>query len=197
MKSASLKSYSIEEYQAIEEETGIKHEYHDGNVWAMSGGTINHGILCGNIFSELRNALDRDTCQAYLSEIKLSIEATNSFVYPDAMVVCGDLEKSEKNPHAICNPTVIVEVLSKSTALYDRGDKFFLYRQIPSLREYILIEQDKYQVESFFQKDNNVWQISRTTGVDSILKVSSLDIDISMSDLYENIDLSKQQALIN
>ncbi len=184
-----MDKFSIIEYQSIEKESGQRYEYHDGDIFALAGGSFAHGLLCGNIYSELRSRLG-ETCKALSSEIKLNIEKENCFVYPDAMVVCKPIQLSPSDQSAVSNPKLIVEVLSPSTSNYDRGDKFHLYRQIPSLEEYVLVEQDKHQVEIYYkQKGTDLWRISRATGLDATLKLQSLGIEIPLGDLYFDIEM--------
>jgi Uma2 family endonuclease len=197
MKAHKLPRLSVEEYIQQEIESNTKYEYHDGEIYALAGGTLNHGLICGNIYSELRNELKTNgsKCLPFTSEIKLYIEKTNSYVYPDSMVICGEIEQSEKNNNSVTNPVLIVEVLSKSTAEYDRGDKFYLYRQIPGFKEYVLIEQKKYVVDVHYKSDDSdLWRITRYEGLDKVVKLQSVDVIISMKDLYfrTQIDLPKQ-----
>ena len=183
--------FSVQEYIAHEQESGVKYEYCDGQIYAMAGGSINHGLLCGNIYSELRSKLkaNNSDCKPVVSEIKLNIESKNSFVYPDAMVICGDMEPAKQDKNAITNPILIVEVLSKTTADYDRGDKFHLYCQIASFQEYVLIEQDKPSIEVFYKKPgSDLWRISRTEGLQGVLKIHSLNIEVALSELYYDIN---------
>ena len=192
MKAHKLPRLSIEEYKKQELDSGIKYEYHDGQIFALAGGSLNHGLLCGNIFAELRNSLKRNTsnCKALSSEIKLFIQSQNSFVYPDSMVICGEIEQATPDNNAVTNPVLIVEVLSPSTASYDRGDKFYLYRQIPSLQEYVLIEQDKAIVEVYCKKSgSDLWSITRFKGLETSLKLQSIGIHIKMADLYFDVNL--------
>ncbi|MEM1318840.1 MAG: Uma2 family endonuclease [Bacteroidota bacterium] len=197
MKAYKLPKRTVKEYLEQEVETGMKHEYHDGKIYALSGGSINHGLLCGNIYAELRKNLggEGSTCKALTSEIKLHIESMNSYVYPDAMVVCGAFETAEDHQEAITNPTLIVEVLSKSTAEYDRGDKFYFYRQIPSLQEYVMIEQKRHVVEVYFKKEkNDLWKITRYTDWDQNIQLQSIGIEISMRDLYFDVKIEDLDA---
>ncbi len=190
MIAKNLDNLSISEYIKIEQQTDTKYEYHNGSIYAMAGGTLNHGLICGNIFGEIRTALKhkKSDCKVMNSEIKLHVKEKNSFLYPDTMIVCGEIEKSQLESNAVTNPVVIIEVLSKSTANYDRGDKFFFYRQIDSLQEYILIEQDKAQIE-VYKKKGDLWKITRIAGVDNFLPISSLNIKLKLEDIYENIEL--------
>ena len=121
-------SFTIEEYLAMEEKAEYRSEYHEGKVVALAGGSYNHNRICANVIAKLSNALSRGSCQVLTSDMKLKLVMDEKYVYPDAMVICGTIEKAESNENAVINPIVVVEVLSKSTADYDRGDKFFLYR---------------------------------------------------------------------
>jgi len=192
MKAHKLDNFTVKDYLQQEEETDRKWEYHDGGISALAGGTLNHGILCGNIFGELRNRLKnkKSTCKPYTSEIKIYIKKTNSYVYPDSMVICGEIETSEEEINSVTNPILIVEVLSKSSARYDRGDKFYIYRQLPSFKEYVIIEQKRYIVDVQYKSEgSDLWQITRYEGVDKIIKLQSIGIEISMKDLYLDVNL--------
>lgn len=193
MKAHKLPGLTIEEYLQQEIDAGIKYEYHSGEIYAMAGGTLNHGLLCGNAYSEIRNKLREKSsnCKPLTSEVKIHIKKKNSFVYPDAMVICGNIELSEDHNNSVTNPMLIVEVLSKSSAEYDRGDKFYLYRQIPGFREYVLIEQKKHVVDVHYKSPkSDLWQITRYEGLDQTIQLQSLGIEISMADLYFDIDLA-------
>lgn len=181
---------SIEDYIEIEEGSQVKHEYEGGKVLAMTGGSINHGILCDNSYNELRSGLERNgiQCNAYGSEIRIHIEKVESIVYTDAMIICGNMEVSEKDTEAVINPLLIVEVLSKSTESYDRGEKFYKYRQLPSIHEYILINQDKPLVETFFKTEEGNWEIgNRFVGLDKDVELKCLNFQINMRKLYQNV----------
>ncbi len=194
MEAKKLENVTIAEYLALEKEAQEKYEYHDGYIYSMAGGTYNHGVICGNIFGEVRTGLanKNDNCRALLSEIKLHIQSENSFVYPDTMVICGEVEHSTLESNAVVNPVVVVEVLSKTTATYDRGDKFYLYRQLKSVQEYVLIEQEKPQVE-LYQRQADLWKISRFKGIDTAFTLSSIMLTIQIRDLYEGVGFSESQ----
>ncbi|MEL7120812.1 MAG: Uma2 family endonuclease [Bacteroidota bacterium] len=185
---------TIKEYLEQESNSQVKHEFEKGSILAMTGGSLNHGILCGNAYNELSSNLeDSDSsCNAYGSEIRIHIEAVDSIVYPDAMVICEEINTSDKDKDAVINPIVIVEVLSKSTESYDRGDKFYKYRQLDSFREYILISQDKPMVETFYKKEDNVWEIARYIGLDAQIVVKSLGVTINSQELYLNVKFNDQ-----
>lgn len=192
MKAHKLSRLTVDEYIRHENETGQRHEYHDGMIYALAGGSLEHALLIGNVYSELRNGLKKkgSNCKPITNDAKLYIEKENKYVYPDTMVVCGAFEKSRESKDAVTNPILIVEVLSKSTSEYDRGDKFYFYRQIPSLQEYVLIEQNRYVVEVYYKKErNDLWRISRYEGLDEMISIQSLNIEIEMKELYFDINI--------
>lgn len=180
----------IKDYVEYEDSSENKHEYERGEILMMSGGSINHGILCGNAYSELREKIGKNKldCRAIGSEVRIHIKSCESIVYPDSMVICGEIEVSEEDQEAIKNPVLVVEVLSKSTESYERGDKFYKYRQLEPLREYILIDQEKPVVETFYKRENNIWEISRYSGLEKTIEIKSLGIKIKMQELYINVN---------
>lgn len=199
MKALKLPDLTFAEYIQQEIESDTKYEYHDGKIYAGAGGTLNHGKICGNVYAELRSKLKgkASNCLPFNSEIKLHIAKTGSYVYPDAMVICGDVETPENNEHAVTNPVLIIEVLSKSTAEYDRGDKFYFYRQIPGFREYVLIEQDRHIVDVHFKAaQTNMWRITRYQGLDAVVKLRSIGVEMGMEDLYFSAEISGEGAKI-
>lgn len=186
---------SIGEYLEYEYVAQGKHEYEKGEIFAMSGGTINHGVLCGNVYNELRRKIEAGdgNCRVIGSEVRIHIQRADSIVYPDAMVICEELQISEEDSEAVINPILIAEVLSKSTESYDRGDKFYKYRQLPSLKEYVLIDQEKPVVETFYKRENNIWEISRATGLDQTIEIKSLGFNLSLRELYIDVNWDNER----
>lgn len=177
---------SVEEYLAIEQQNNLRYEFHNGELFAMAGGTYAHGRISGNVFGQLFARLAAGDCEVINSEIKLYISTEHRFLYPDAMVICGGVEHSEIERNAVTNPVVIIEVLSKGTADYDRGDKFYFYRQLPSLKEYILMEQDIAVIDCY-QRHGDLWKISRVEGLEETLHIPSLDIAVPFKEIYQNV----------
>lgn len=191
MQHAELtKKVTFEEYLQLEEETNQKYEFHDGYIYAMAGGSVNHSLIARNLVGNLHPQLKDGDCQIMNNDLKLKIENKESYLYPDAMIVCGELEMSDKENAAITNPKVVIEVLSKSTQGYDRGDKFSFYRLIPTLKYYILIEQNKAQVEVYKRgsKSNRfIWELTVIEGLYSTLSLALSEtetITIKLSDIY-------------
>lgn len=141
MQNLAKKKISFSDYLTLEEQSEGKYEFHDGFVWAMAGGSLNHGTISGNVFSALSSAIqnkDGSNCRPVNSEVKVYIESANRGVYPDAMVICGEPEFYVNRKDVVTNPKLVVEVLSPNTATFDRGNKFRYYKSLPSFREYIL-----------------------------------------------------------
>ncbi len=186
MKSKELNNLSFDEYITIEKESEKKHEFHDGTIVAMAGGTIAHGLISGNTLIEIAMQLraNKSKCIAINSEVKLQISQLNKYLYPDAMVVCNDITELDNN--AVVNPTVIIEVLSKSTEAYDRGDKFFFYKQIPSLQAYILIDQYQARID-LYTKKADLWKITRTEGMDESVYIDSINVHLPLKNIYQNV----------
>ncbi len=190
-----LKSQKLtfQEYINLEKENNQKYEYHDGFVIAMAGGTRNHSRISTNITSKLFSILEEkgDKCEVFNSDTKLGFQDKSKYLYPDAMVVCGDIEESRHNQD-ITNPIIIIEVLSKSTEELDRKDKFGLYKQVPSLEYYVLISQDKPQIEVYrkmkVEDNKSLWQIEIITGMDKMLVFPTLDVEISFSSIYKKVE---------
>ena len=188
---------TFEEYIEIEEHNNQKYEYHNGYIVAMAGGTIDHAVICTNVQSKIWAILgDKNgNCQVINSEAKLAIQSKNKYVYPDCMVICGNVERDAKNKETVTNPMVIIEVLSKSTASSERGDKFFDYKKIKSLQQYILIEQEKPQVDVYTRnkvggenEENMLWKIDRIEGLSSFIDLTSIDLKISLQSVYKNVE---------
>ena len=191
MGEKALSTATYETYLQIEAESDVKHEFHDGLIVAMAGGTPTHSLLGANANTALNIALRSKGagCRVYNSELKIRVPSTNRALYPDATVICGDPEFNSEDPHGLLNPILIVEVLSDSTDSYDRGDKFFHYRQIPSLKEYLLVSQNNVKVESFFRREENLWEINYAIGREDSIILKSLGVELSMADLYRMVEM--------
>ncbi len=177
-----------EDYLEMEAAAEYKSEYYDGEVFAMTGGTLRHSIICFNINAVIWSAVRDKPCTGFESNMKLEVASANAFMYPDAMVVCGPVVPAENTTHAIVNPVVIIEVLSPSTESFDRGKKFTYYQTIKSLREYILVSQEEPRVETFFRQDASHWLYTVAKGLDAVIPVQSLERELKLSDIYLKVD---------
>ena len=181
---------SADEYLVMEEAAVYKSEFRNGEVLAMSGGTPNHSEIIANTLTQLKNAMKGSLCRVFDSNLKVKIETSNTYVYPDATVICGKPKLDEKSNHVITNPMLIVEVLSESTGAHDRGEKFHLYQQIPTFREYMLIEQKTPQVDIFSKNAEGKWMIESYFGLDAVVELRSLNVKIPMAGIYEWIEFA-------
>ena len=188
MGEKNLERYTITDYLDIDNQSDIKNEYNNGLIRSMSGGTLNHGIIGNNINSEINNSLKTSNkkCTSINGDVRIYIENANSFVYPDGIVVCGKIETHDKDAHSIINPKLIIEVLSKSTESYDRGDKYHKYCSLESFCEYVLIDQYKPVVVTLFRSEKGVWEMISTIGLDKSVYLNSIDTYIKMEDIYRN-----------
>lgn len=159
MLPAPVAHMSYAEYLAFEAANDLKHEYVNGEVYAMAGGTITHSALSAAITTALSVALADRRCRVLSSDARVRVKATGMATYPDVSVVCGQLEVDSDDPNGVLNPTIIVEVLSDSTEAYDRGAKAAHYRRIPSLREYVLVSQREPLIEIYRRNERGNWEL--------------------------------------
>ncbi|MES2734378.1 MAG: Uma2 family endonuclease [Bacteroidota bacterium] len=178
---------SREEYLELEAKAAYKNEYLQGEIVAMSGGSINHSTIGVNTVAALHRLLRGSTCRVLNSDTKLEIALFNSFVYPDAMVICGEIQLAENRNDIAKNPVLIVEVLSPSTESLDRGKKFRYYQSLSTLQEYVLISSTLPYVESYYRQSENSWHFTVTKEMTATLTIQSLGLQIDLTDLYENI----------
>jgi Uma2 family endonuclease len=181
--------YSIEEYLALEEEAEYKNEYHDGEIFPMAGSTFNHNQLAGNFYAAFLNfSLEKPEYRVAIGDIKLWIPKIRRFLYPDVMVTAEHPRYYQARKDTIVNPQVIVEVLSKSTKDYDKGDKFKFYRTLPSFQEYLLISQWEIYVEQYVKTPTNQWLLSEYESSEAVLKLSTIPFQMRLADLYKRVE---------
>lgn len=177
------------EYLERDRAAEIRHEYIDGRMVAMSGGTPRHSYLIQASGRELAIALRGRGCNVSVASLRLQVSQSGAYLYPDAMVICNGAHLAEGTQDTVTNPTVIVEVLSNSTERFDRTGKFALYRQVPSLREYVLISQDEMLVEWYTLRDDGDWAYHTATGPNEACRLASIHIEIPLAQIYEGIQL--------
>ncbi len=182
--------YSPAEYLELETQAGQRSEYLDGQIIHMAGGKPNHNQLAINLTSTLNYNLRREPYRVFMSDLRLWIPNCRLYTYPDVMVVNTPLIFAENRQDTIVNPIIIAEILSDSTEKYDRGDKFRMYRTIPDFREYLLISQTAMQVEKFTKNDSDQWVLSEYATKESIITFDSFELEISLDDLYDRVELS-------
>jgi Uma2 family endonuclease len=173
------------EYLVLEEKAAVRHEYLDGEVWEMAGGSIEHGALAAAIAGELRAALAGRPCRTYSSDVRVRVSETGLTTYPDLSVVCGRLETAPDDEDAITNPIVLVEVLSDSTEAYDRGAKAAHYRRIPSLRESVLVAQAEPRIEVHRRAEGGRWELLEARAGETI-EITSIGALLNVGVVYAN-----------
>jgi Uma2 family endonuclease len=176
---------SPEEYLALERQAEFKSEYLDGVVYAFVGCSPRHNLIVANIIITLGSQLKGRPCRVYPSDLKVRVPSAKRFFYPDVSVVCGDDEFADDEKDIILNPTLIVAVVSESTAAFDRGKKFLSYQQIASLQEYLLVSQEEILVEGYSSQSNDTWLYTKVTGLEGRLRLSSIECELALRDVYD------------
>lgn len=181
--------YSVEEYLRLERDADEKHDFYEGEIFAMAGGTGNHSLIISNFSRELGNRLKGGPCRVYDSNLRIRVQATDLYTYPDIPVICGGRRADPQDPtgETFVNPTLIVEVLSPSTERYDRGLKALNYRRIESLQEHVLVWQDMAVVESFLRQPDGSWRMTIFQGPEAVAKLTSVGVDLPLSDIYDGV----------
>lgn len=198
---AQLKSLvTAEDYLNSEREAATeRHEYWDGEIYAMAGETFEHGTISVNLVGELRQQLKGKPCWTFTKDMKVRSGSDidlhkwlkGFFSYPDVFVACGELKTHDKYRDIILNPTVIIEVLSAATEAFDRGKKFRRYREnLPTLMDYILVSQTEMLIDSYQRGENGKWILTSVSGKDAVLHLDSIGCKLELSEVYDRIDFS-------
>ena len=187
MASNTKNLLSVSEYLAFDRSSPVRNEYFEGEVFAMSGASRRHNLISLHLGGDLAQQLaDRD-CEVYASEMRVKVAATGLYTYPDIVVVCGDPAFEDNEFDTLVNPTLIVEILSKSTEAYDRGAKFEFYRALDSLKQVLLIAQDKVHIESYLRQMDQTWLLSETSELTSSVSLPSISCSISVANVYRKV----------
>lgn len=177
------------EYLALEREAEIKSEYLAGEVFAMAGASRRHNLISLNIAGELRSRLRERPCEVYAHDMRVKVQASGLYTYPDVVAVCGEPEFEDEELDTLLNPTLLVEVLSESTENYDRGVKFEHYRTIPSLREVLLVAQDSVHVVHYERQDDESWLLTETREPTDALELPALGCELPMGEIYARVEM--------
>ena len=183
----SQQKISIEAYLEMENAALEKHEYYKGEVFAMAGAKVPHNRIVSNLLAELGIKLKRKKCKPYNSDQRIHIPDNTLFTYPDISIVCGEVITLNDDEYNVLNPTVIIEVLSKSTKNYDRGEKFKLYRDIATLKEYILVDSESIHIEVFRLNEKNHWELEEYNNMNESLAIKAVNESVLISEIYENV----------
>ena len=191
MASAALKSrLTPEQYLAIERKSEYKSEYLDGVIYAMSGASREHNLISLNLGAEIRQLLKSRKCEVYTGDMRVSVDAAGLYTYPDIAIVCAEPQFLDGEFDTLLNPTVLIEVLSPSTEAYDRGKKFGHYRRIASLREYVLVAQDRVSVERYVRRGQD-WVLTEWNSLDESLRLDSIEGEVPLREIYAKVSLPR------
>jgi len=188
MQAEDKKIYTPEEYLDFEINSENRHEYINGEIVLMTGGTPNHNQIALNLSGALNFALKRQPYRVFVTDQRLWIPRKRIYTYPDVMVVQGELQFQEGRRDTITNPLIIAEVLSESTRSYDKDAKFAAYRTIPSFQEYLLIDQYTMHIEQYFKTERKRWTFYEYDGIDEIVSLNSFSFQITLADIYDKVE---------
>lgn len=178
-----------EQYLAIERKAEYRSEYVDGEMVAMTGASRRHNLIAFNLAREIGQQLKGRPCEGYTSDMRVRIPSSRLCTYPDVVVVCGEPRFEDEHVDTLLNPTVIIEVLSQSTELYDRGRKFAFYRSLESLAEYLLVAQDEYRVEQYVKQADGRWLLSDYRSLDDVVELPSIECKLAVREIYDKVAL--------
>ena len=180
---------TIAEYLEYENASIEKHEYCHGEIFKMSGTKVVHNIISGNILGALHQQLKGKKCRPFNSNQRIYIPENTLFTYPDVSIICGEVNTKDNDDWNVLNPSVIVEVLSPSTKNYDKGEKFDLYRDIPTLKEYILVDSERVRIEAWRINSTGHWELEEYKLTEATLKIKAVELTIAVSEIYEGTKL--------
>ncbi|UOQ98947.1 Uma2 family endonuclease [Hymenobacter sp. 5317J-9] len=190
-QSHSHRLYTPDEYFALEQQSEVRHEYFDGEVFAMAGGTKAHNLITQNITLALRAGLRGRGCQVFMEDVRLAVQESFHYTYPDVVVTCDPEDR--RDPYLVRQPVLIVEVLSPSTAEYDRSRKFNQYKKIPALRHYILVSQTAWVLEWFRRDDLGQWVHTVFSDPADVLEIPELNLRLPLAEVYDDTDVAPLQ----
>jgi Uma2 family endonuclease len=186
----ALAVFTPDEYLELERQSEIRHEFLDGTVYAMSGESLAHSIICFNLAGILHLQLRGTNCSGLSPNMKVRAGEAGLYAYPDLAVFCGEALFHDRHGDVLLNPTVIFEVLSRSTQTYDRGEKFERYKSIETLRDYVLVSQDRPRLEHFSRRPDGTWSHTELDGADAALALDSINCRVRLADIYDRIDFA-------
>ena len=194
MSSPALKIHRTpQEYLALERRSNVRHEFVDGELYAMAGASRGHNLISGNLYLGLRTQLRGRPCEVYMSDMRVWVDETGLYTYPDLVVSCGEPKFQDDEFDTLLNPTLIIEILSPTTRSYDRGRKFAHYRRLASLREYVLVAQDQALVQIHRRHDEE-WTSTELSRRHEILHLESVGCRIALDDIYEGLVVPQKEA---
>lgn len=194
MSTAPILRYTPEEYLARERKALTRSEFYRGEIFAMAGATRAHILIVSNLARVLGNQLLDRPCEVYPVEMRVKVSATGLYTYPDLAVVCGEPRFDDDQRDTLLNPTVLIEILSDSTEAYDRGAKSSQYRQLPSLRELVLIAQDRPQVERYSRQPDGQWLLTEARELSEVMALDSIAVSLPLVEIYRRVEFPASES---
>jgi len=195
MNTKEVQYMTVDEYFQLEEASPEKHEYVQGEVYAMSGASFVHNQIVSNVHGNIFKHLEDSSCRVFGSDLKIHVKTESAFVYPDLSIICDGAQFLEGRNDIVTNPSVLIEVLSESTEAYDRGKKFMLYRQIPSLKEYIIIASTWLSVERFRKNEQGAWELNEYNQLENAVLIETIHFTLPLKNIYRDVQLPEGIAL--
>jgi Uma2 family endonuclease len=186
MHRESQRHYNLDDYYAVEETSSVRHEYYAGEIFAMAGSSVNHNHISANLLAALRTGLRDSGCSAFGNDLRLQTPG-GLYTYPDVMVICGQIELTRDRPDTVMNPVLLVEVLSEATREYDRGEKFALYKEIPTLKDYVLIEQEQILVQHYWRSAQGMWTLDTVDSLGATLSPHAIAVPLPLAEIYRSV----------
>lgn len=180
--------YTVEEYLALEEQSEVRHEFFEGEIFAMAGADISHNLIGVNLVSAFKQALRGKPCRALMEGVQLAVQEGRHYTYPDVMITCDAADQQAKR--IVKAPVLLIEILSPSTSEYDRGRKFNQYKQLPSLQHYLLVSQTSWLVEWYRREPGNIWSFTPLVEAEDALVIPDLNINLTVAEIYEGTDVA-------
>ena len=186
----ALSRMTPEEYLQLERQSETKHEYFDGEIFAMAGASRKHCKISANLMRSMGNKLHQTSCNVYANDFRVKVKETGLYTYPDVIITCGKEILEDQVKDTLLNPLIIIEILSPSTESYDRGKKFSHYRQIESLQNYVLVSQDEPHIELFERQINHQWILSEKVGLENSIELPAIEYTLPLAEVYDKIDFN-------
>jgi Uma2 family endonuclease len=195
MSAATQLQTTSQDYLALERQAAERHEFLEGIIYAMAGGSVNHGRIQVNLLRALGNQLSQRPCEVFGSELKIHVERQDAYFYPDVSALCGPMNFVDGQKDGYTNPALIIEVLSPSTEAFDRKKKFLAYQKIASLQEYVLVSQSEVAVEQYRKNAAGEWVVlAILCELEDVLQLASIQCSVSLAEIYERVEIVVPQA---
>ena len=187
MSTAPARRLTETEYLAVEGKAETKSEFYDGEMFAMAGAKRRHNLVAGNLYREISEQLRKGPCEAYLADMRVKVAKTGLYTYPDIVVACDEPRFLDDEDDTLLNPTLLIEVLSESTVRYVRNLKLRLYRKLPSLKQYVIVEQDEPLVEVYTRRPDGEWALKDASELTQSITLKSINCKLSLAAIYEKV----------